>query len=82
MLNFIIALFVAKDLLTEKEGEKIAKAAFGRPIPQEYDSVVSFVDRLLKEAKLSTTRKYFDPDSFSNTAEKKEVEKTVAKKKK
>ena len=37
MINFIIALFVKRDLLTEEEGKKISKAVFGRPIPDEYE---------------------------------------------
>jgi hypothetical protein len=61
MLNFIIALFVKKDLLSEEEGRKLSKALFGRPIPDEYDLALPFVERLLAEAKLSSTRKYFDP---------------------
>ena len=81
MVNFIIALFVKKELLSEEEGEKLAKAIFGRPIPQEYESTFSFVERLLTEAKLSSTRKYFNPNEFKET-DKKEVVKTVAQKKK
>jgi hypothetical protein len=81
MINFIIALFVKKDLITEEEGAKLAKAVFGRPIPQEYDSVLSFVERLLTEAKLSSTRKYFNPNDLK-TSEEKEVKKTVAQKNK
>lgn len=79
MVNFIIALFVKKGLLTEEEGAKFAKAQFGRPIPQDYDGCLVFVDRLLIEAKLSSTRKYFNPSDF---VDKKEIRKTVAKNKK
>lgn len=79
MHNFIIALFVEKELLTEQEGEKMSKAMFGRPIPQEYDATLSFVERLLTEAKMSSTRKYFNPNDFE---EKKAKTKVVAKNKK
>jgi len=77
MLNFIIALFVKKDLLTEEEGKKLSKAVFGRPIPDEYEQAFSFVERLLVEAKLSSTRKYFDPA----IVEKKDKKIVVANKK-
>jgi hypothetical protein len=81
MVNFIIALFVKKELLSEEEGQKLAKAVFGRPIPQEYDSCLSFVERLLTEAKLSSTRKYFNPTDFNEKA-RKTTAKTVAQKNK
>jgi hypothetical protein len=81
MVNFIIALFVKKDLLSEEEGRKLSKAMFGRPIPDEYDSALSFVERLLVEAKLSSTRKYFDPAIVDKKEEKKDSKKTVANKK-
>lgn len=70
MHNFIIALFVKKGFLTEEEGEKMSKAMFGRPVPSEYDSTLSFVERLLTEAKLSSTRKYFNPSDFEKPEEK------------
>lgn len=70
MLNFIIALFVKKDLLSEEEGRKLSKAVFGRPIPDEYDLALAFVERLLVEAKLSSTRKYFDPAIIENKGKK------------
>lgn len=80
MHNFIIALFVKKELLTEEEGEKMAKAIFGRPIPSEYDSTLSFVERLLTEAKMSSTRKYFNPSDFEKPKEEKKAKtKVVAK---
>lgn len=85
MHNFIIALFVKKGLLSEQEGEKMSKAMFGRPIPQEYDSTLSFVERLLTEAKMSSTRKYFNPNDFKDSEEepeKKAKTKVVAKNKK
>ena len=81
MINFIIALFVKKNLLSEEEGRKLSKAVFGRPIPDEYDLALSFVERLLVEAKLSSTRKYFDPSVLDKKQEKKEPKKTVASKK-
>jgi hypothetical protein len=70
MINFIIALFVKKELLTEEEGRKLSKAVFGRPIPDEYDLALAFVERLLIEAKLSSTRKYFDPATIENKGKK------------
>lgn len=70
MINFIIALFVKKELLTEEEGRKLSKAVFGRPIPDEYDLALAFVERLLVEAKLSSTRKYFDPAAIENKGKK------------
>ena len=81
MLNFIIALFVKRDLLTEEEGKKISKAVFGRPIPDEYEQALSFVERLLVEAKLRSTRKYFDPAILDKKEEKKDSKKIVANKK-
>lgn len=85
MINFIIAFFVKKELLTEEEGKKLAKAVFGRPIPDDYDLALPFVERLLTEAQLSSTRKYFDPSLLEKKpekkAEKKVSEKTVASKK-
>jgi hypothetical protein len=71
MINFIIALFVKKELLTEEEGRKLSKAVFGRPIPDEYDLALAFVERLLVEAKLSSTRKYFDPTLLEKKKDKK-----------
>lgn len=84
MVNFIIALFVKKEFITEVEGEKLAKSLFGHPIPGDYESCLALVDRLLKEAKVSTTRKYFDPDAFEKVTkeEKKTVTKKVAQKNK
>jgi len=73
MINFIIALFVKKELLTEEEGRKMSKAVFGRPIPDEYDLALAFVERLLVEAKLSSTRKYFDPSALEKKTTKKEA---------
>lgn len=61
MHNFIIALFVKLGHISEEEGNKMSKAIFGRPIPDEYEATLSFVERLLTEAKLASTRKYFDP---------------------
>ncbi len=61
MQNFIIALAVKMEFLTEEEGKKMAAALFGRPIPDEYEACKAFLERLLSEAKLSSTRKYFDP---------------------
>lgn len=72
MINFIIALFVKRELLTEEEGRKMSKAVFGRPIPDEYDLALAFVERLLVEAKLSSTRKYFDPNLLEKKKAKKE----------
>jgi len=72
MINFIIALFVKRELLTEEEGRKMSKALFGRPIPDEYDLALAFVERLLVEAKLSSTRKYFDPTLLEKKKAKKE----------
>jgi len=84
MINFIIALFVKKDLLSEEEGRKLSKAVFGRPIPDEYEQALVFVERLLVEAKLSSTRKYFDPtiiEKKEDKTEKEDKKKTVASKK-
>jgi hypothetical protein len=81
MINFIIALFVKKDLLSEEEGSKLSKAVFGRPIPDEYELALAFVERLLTEAKLSSTRKYFDPAIIEKKVEKKDTKLAVANKK-
>lgn len=84
MINFIIALFVKKDLLSEEEGRKLSKAVFGRPIPDEYDLALAFVERLLVEAKLSSTRKYFDPaivNKKEGKTENPDAKLTVANKK-
>lgn len=88
MINFIIALFVKQGFLSEEEGQKLSKSVFGRPIPDEYEAAKAFVERLLTEARLSSTRKYFDPSVLEQKGEKiikkavdKIEKKTVASKK-
>ena len=75
MLNFIIVLFVKKELLTKEEGKRLASALFGRPLPSDYEAMESFVERLLVEARLSSEKKYFNPTDYA-------PKKTVAQKKK
>lgn len=70
MINFIIALFVKKGLLEVEEGEKLAKSLFGRSLPQDYEAALSFAERLLTEAKLSSSKKYFDPQILEKVEEK------------